>query len=390
MLKSFTAFVNEPDDLDAALQSLWEQLDLGGENTLLSNTVGILSCFTEYLDLGLLDALTERLPFPLVGSTTIANGAAGQLGETALALLVITSDDVSFSIGVSDPITVEDRVPIEAMYQSALADLPGNPALILSFSPLLTGFGGDYFVECITDISGGVPNFGTVTVDHNMDYRGSMVIARGQAYADRFAIVLIHGPIEPTFYVGTISDEKVFAEKGVVTASSGNRLEAINGRPAVEYLLSLGLAQNEDGSITGMNSFPVIVDSNDGTQPVVRVMFALTPDGHVVCGGNVPVGSTLTMGRFDSAEIVYTTRRTLSEALQADKARVMLMYSCIGRYFSLGYDPMSELNLVQEYVHHTGTPYICTYSGGEFCPVYNQSHQPVNRNHNSTFIICTF
>lgn len=390
MTKTFTAFTHEVDDVDTALGEILAQLDLGGKNTLLKSTVGIVSCYAEYVESGVWKALCEKLPFQVLGTTTIANMTAGEIGETALMLMVITSDELAFATALSQPIAAEGREPLRAVYQQALAKLPGAPALMLSFAPLLNNFGSDYYVESMSEISGGVPNFGTLAVDHNPDYHDSMVLLDGDAWRDRFAILLIHGPIKPVFYVGAIADEKVFTEKGVVTASEGNQLQTVNGAPVVEYLLSLGLAKNQDGGITGINSFPIIVDYNDGTAPVARAMFAVTPEGHAVCGGNIPVGSTLSVGSFDPAEISATTARTLKTALEAGGCSTLLMYSCIGRYFSQGYDTTAEFEQLLAPLAEAGVSYLGAYSGGELCPVYGKDGGAINRNHNNSFVICAF
>ncbi len=390
MIKSFTAYTQEVDDADTAVSEILEQLDLDGKNKLLRDTIGIVSCFAGYVESGVWEALARALPFEVLGTTTISNAAAGVIGETMLSIMVLTSDELSFSAALSEPITEEAEGPLNALYQAALSKLSGKPSLMLSFSPLLSNFGSDFYVDRMSEISGGVPNFGTLAVDHTSDYHEAYVLSNGKHWKDRFGLILIHGSVSPVFYIGTISDEKVFPEKGVVTASSGNQLRMVNGMLAVDYLLSLGLTKNEEGGITGINSFPIIVDYNDGTMPVVRAMFAVTPEGYAVCGGNIPEGSTISMGSFNPEEIVVTADRTLEKAIAPGKHNAMLIYSCVGRYFTLGYEPLKELEQLQKRMAGAGVTYMAAYSGGEICPVYDKSGKMVNRNHNNTFIICAF
>jgi hypothetical protein len=300
----------------------------------------------------------------------------------------LTSDDIEFAAGLTEPIPAESEEPVIAGYNLTAAKLHSRPSLILSFAPLLFNVGGDFYVEAFDKASGGVLNFGTVACDHNPDYSQSQVIFSGEAYTDRYAMILLGGDVSPLFFVGTISDEKVFSEKGAVTASVGNQLQTVNGAPMIDYLLSIGLTKNAEGSITGINSFPIIVDFNDGTPPVARVMFALTAEGWAVCGGDIPVGSTLAIGEFDALEICSTTKRTLENALRESGKSVMLMYSCIGRYFSQGADQTAEAEIVRDLMASSGIPYSFSYSGGEICPVYGKDGKAFNRSHNNTFIIC--
>ncbi len=388
MIKSFTAYTGEVDDVAGALAELNEQLGL--EGNLLANTVGIVSCYAEFLDSGVVKALCESLPFEVVGTTTITCGTRGEYGDTGLSLLVLTSDDVRFATALTAPIPGEEAAPFEACYKEAAAKLPEKPVFMFSFSPLMQTVGTDFYVDTMSVITGNLPNFGTLAVDHNPDYHASQVIYGGEGYRDRYAIVLLSGNVAPKFFVGNVSDQKVFGEKAVVTAAHGNQLETVNGVSVVDYMQTLGLEKDENGQIAGSNAFPFIVDYNDGTQPVARAIFAFTPEGHAICGGNFPVGATLTVGAFDPEEIKATTRHTLQTALATPGAGVFLLYSCIGRYFALGYDPMAEIEEVTAMMKDTQRPYLMSVSGGEICPVYLKDGATLTRNHNNTFVVCAF
>ena len=390
MIQTRTAVTRAIDEPEQAVSEILEQLDLAGEGKPQAHAIGIVSCFAEYIETGVLEKLRARLPFDLAGATTIAGSAAGEIGETVLILTMLTSDDVAFATAVSDAVLEEEEAPLRACYERAAAKLPGAPTFMLSFSPLLTKVGGDYYVDRVSAISGGIPNFGTLAVDHNADYHDSLVILNGESWRDRYVMLLMSGDVNPGFCFGTISDKKLFSEKGVVTASEGNQLLTVNGAPVVEYLQSLGLRRDADGSITGINSFPIIVDYNDGTKPAVRAMFAITPEGYAVCGGNIPVGATLSIGAFDPEEILETTRRTVKEALAAGRHTFMLIYSCIGRYFAQGYNQEAEMEIVKSELESAGVPYMMAYSGGELCPVYLRDEKVINRNHNNTLIVCAF
>jgi hypothetical protein len=251
--------------------------------------------------------------------------------------------------------------------------------------------GGDFFVDALTKISDGVPNFGMISVDHNSDYHEACVIHNGKTYFDRYAFVLLAGNVHPRFAMAGVSSPQISQVKGVVTASRGNQLQTINNKPVLEYMQSLGIAKNADGTLVGINSFPFVVDYNDGATPVVRAMFATTPEGYAVCGGDIPVGATLSVGFIDADAIIATTREALLSVLASDeKPDCILMYSCVGRYFTLGYNPMAEIAEVQKLMETAAIPYQFTYSGGEFCPVYAQNKEDfvANRNHNDTFVIC--
>jgi hypothetical protein len=109
-----------------------------------------------------------------------------------------------------------------------------------------------------------------------------------------------------------------------------------------------------------------------------------------VCGDRVPVGSTLSIGYFNPDELVTTAGRTLQEALSGGDYHTMLIYSCVGRFFALGYDSMKELDQVQKQMEGISINYMAAYAGGELCPVYDKNRKTVNRNHGNSFVICAF
>ncbi|MDR2071669.1 MAG: FIST C-terminal domain-containing protein [Treponema sp.] len=373
--------------MDVAVAEITGQL--AGEK-LLRHSVGIVSCFADFVSSGVVAALAEKLPFPLVGTTTLAAAAPGFQGEIVLILTVFTSDDVEFTVAVTGVITEEDEAPLKAAWEAAAAGKPGKPSLMLSFAPLLLNIAADFYADTWSRITGNVPNFGTLAVDHNQDYHESQTILGKEAFRDRYVFVLFYGTVEPEFYVGGLSEEKAFREKGVVTSSQGNLLKEVNGVPVADYLTSLGLEKDEKGVLKGINSFPFILDYNDGTPPVIRAMYAITPDGSAVCGGKIPEGATLTVGIINTKEVLATSSILLQKAKEKarEEGKSILIFSCVGRYFIQGFNPAAEMDRAREILGDT--PFHFCYSGTELSPVIGKDGKIANRCHNDTIIICVF
>ncbi|MDR2181176.1 MAG: FIST C-terminal domain-containing protein [Treponema sp.] len=388
MIESIIVQTAEVDDADSAVSGILAQL---AGKTLRKNSVGIVSCFADFISSGILAALAEKLPFPLVGTTTLAAAASGGIqGQVLLVITVLTSDEVEFAAGVTDPVTGEDDTPFRAAWEKTGARRNDKPALMLSFAPLLLNVPADFFAEAWSGITGNVPNFGTLAVDHHPDYHESQTILNGEGFRDRYVFVFCYGKLEPRFFIGGISEEKAFREKGVVTSSRGNQLKAVNGVSVAEYLSSLGMERDESGAITGINAFPFIQDYKDGTQPVIRVMFAITPDGSAVCGGKIPEGAELSVG-FISAEVVlkYTDealRTALAETGAKTRGKTFLVFSCVGRFFAMGYNSSAEMDKIAGILAEV--PFHLSYSGTELCPVHGKDGKLINRSHNDTIVIC--
>jgi hypothetical protein len=392
MIKAITIHTAEIDDPEAALAELLGLLDK--EGPLLAHSVGLVTCFADFISAGIVADLAKKLPFDIAGTTSLAGASENAAGEVLLFLTVLTSNDVEFVSGLTDPISSEDTAPIRAAWERAAAGRAEKPALMLSFAPLLTNASGDFFVDAFSAVSGNVPNFGTLAVDHNADYHESQVILKGEAYPDRYSFILCYGKIKPLFIVGGLSEKRAFRGKGVVTASTGNQLEGVNGISVAEYLSNLGLKKGPDGAILGINAHPFILDYNDGAQPIIRVMFAITPEGHAVCGGNMPVGASLQVGVIDAAEVLSVTEETIKNALAIGRNNgmeggAMLIFSCVGRYFAQGFHPEAEMQKVQETLKGS-RPFHLSYSGTELCPVYGQNGSIKNRSHNDSIVICMF
>jgi hypothetical protein len=390
MIQAFSAFTAEVDDAEVAVAEILEQLAL--EERLLPHSIGLISCLPEFVESGVVKALQEALPFVLVGQTTIAAASPESDVLEILNVLVITSDELEFAYGQTASITDPNPELLSAAYRAAVGDRTETPALILMYAPLLLNVGGDFFVNAFDEMSGHAPLFGSLAIDNTIDYHNSSVIYEGESWADRLAFVAVYGDINPRFYQATISHESIFEEKGVVTSSDGNRLMTVDNMTAVEFLKSKGLVAVANGVIEGVNSFPYIIDYNDGTPPVIRVIFATTPEGHAICLGDIPEGSTLSVGHFDEDEILATTRRGLSSFKGVDGQHVGIIFSCVGRYFTMVLDPTGETTAVHEFIDPLGAPYILAYSGGEICPVMStvNGNSLKNRFHNSTFIALVF
>lgn len=382
MLKAITAFTKEIDDADSAVAEILAQLDL---SRLSSNSLGILTCYSEYLDSGVVKTLCDALPFDVIGCTTMSSATTGNMGHLELSLMVLTSDDVVFSAAVSAPLSDGQEAPLREMYGRASGKLGCDPALMLSFAPLMYNIGGEVFINILSDASGGIPNFGTLAVDHTSDYSESKVIFNGEACFDTLAMALIGGAVEPRFLVSSLSEEKTLKQKAIITASDANILKEVNGIPAVEYMESLGLTNN--GKIEGASTIPFVVDFNDGTEPVIRAIFAQTPEGYAVCGGVMPVNATLSIGSIDYDDVLETTRKMIRNIGAPEKINAVILFSCVGRSFALGAKTMDEMQLLED-AFGKSVPYILAYSGGEICPLKDSDGKRKNRFHNDTIIAC--
>ena len=387
MIKSLCASTYEIDDPSLAVSEILEALDIGSEGVLLKNTVGILHCYAEFVESGVVAALAEALPFEILGTTTSALAACGESSEFLLNLTVFTSDDVSFVTGMSEPVTHEDPRFVYDAYKRAVAGREESPSLILSFFPLTSN--GDFYGEALNEASGGAPIFGNAAMDHTENFELNRTISSSGAYIDRFVFCLLYGQVDPRFYVSNLIEEKVFDESGLVTSSQGNLLMEVNNMPVIDWLESLGLERNEYGAIYGFHSLAFIMEYENGDQ-VIRAMLNFdTENNCLVCAGKVPVGVKLTLSAISKDGVIRTAKDMLERLVQErlPGESTVFMVSCAGRYFALDMETEAELKLTVKSFEGTGMNYMLVYSGGEFCPLTNEkTGQLSNRSFNNAFV----
>lgn len=386
MIKTLTAHTSEIDNPDAAVAEILEQLDI--EKNLLKNSVGMISCYSEFIEAGIVENICKKLPFSVIGATTLESAVRGVHAQIILSITIITSDTLTFTAAVTKPLKPDTfREYIKSTYIKAAENSSQKPSMVLAFAPLLFDIAGDYIVETLDSVSGGVPIFGTLAVDHTIDYSTAGTIYNGTFNREALSMILIYGEIKPVFSIASVSDERILGQKAIITESEGNILKGVNGMSVIQYLQSIGLAPH--GKNEGLNAIPFIIDFNDGTKPVTRAIYAITPDGHAVCGGVMPVNATLGIGYIDHDDVLSTTKKLIEEILKKNEKDGLFIFSCVVRNLVLGFDVLAEIGEVEKGLQDK-IPFFMSYSGGEICPVYNEKGEPVNRFHNDTIVTCLF
>jgi hypothetical protein len=381
MIKMLTAFTEEIDDVDLAVSELLEQLDL--DHRLLADSLGIIHCYSDFVDSGVVRALSEKLPFDTLGSTTISASSSSGLGQTGLSLTVLTGGDVRFASGVSAPVGDSVDAPLTELYDRITAGLSEKPAMLMPFVPFLLNVGGDEFIEKLDALSGGVPAFGTLAISNEPDYSRSYTLYNGESYLASMALAVIVGDAAPEFLSVSVNEENILRQKAVITGVNRNILQTINNMPAVNYLESIGIVKG--GDVSGLQSMPFIVYLEDGSL-LIRSCIGGTGDGALILCGAVPVNSAVALATMGFEDVVNSTEVRVTEAGAAAKGRGILMYSCAGRNWSLGMQPMAEHEKTRECLGKT--PYHFVYSGGEIFPSRLDGGRVVNHLQNDSLIIC--
>jgi hypothetical protein len=398
-MRSIVAVTNEMDDAEKAARELLQQVQAKGP--LDKNGCAFVYCDVEMDHEPFIAALQEKLPFGLVGCTSIATFDTENGAQILSAVLVVfTADDAEFSVAFTDALTAENlHRELETAYKNAASAVDGGKLLFL-VPPFLDIAPLDEYVETLSALSGDIPIFGGLPSSNIAD-GDILMYANGRAYPDRAAIVLAGGNIRPLFTVQNVLS--AFSEqKRPITKAEKNVVYRVGDMTFLEYLKSVGLSADEliaQGDLASYVSTPLKVhlyknDNNDGI-PVVRTIQDLNPsDGSGRLFGAVSEKSTLSIATMNRQDIQDSCKMAIDDILQkigeSDGDYVyttLFCISCGGRYMVMADDKDIEGDILVQ-----NLPGNLTLSGfyayGEICPTAVRGGKAVNRIHNESIVIC--
>jgi hypothetical protein len=390
MLTSKTAFTYELDSWEAAVNDILEQMK---DFPLCDNTVGILCCDTEFVNTGIYKAIAKALPFQVVGVTTMNQAVNGECGTLMLSLMVLTGDDVYFSVGLTENIEncTEATTPLWASYEEAVTRLPEAPKLVICFPPYLPYHAGDIYIEAFETFCPGVPVFGTLAISNSSpSFEDCSVIFGDSDSQAKMAYILVSGNVQPEFEVITLTESCKTPYSGEITKSTGNVVNEVNGISATQYLEECGLIQNGqfDG---GLLSIPCLVDFKkkddyDGVT-VVRSLIRFDGMGGGVFQGNMFQNSVFTMAHPKPQDILTTAKETIQRVIRRKDAHAVLLFACALRRLTLGEHPMAEAQMIEEGLSDV-VPFLFADAGGEIGPTSIKDGKATNRFHNFSIVAC--
>ncbi|MDR2123739.1 MAG: FIST C-terminal domain-containing protein [Desulfovibrio sp.] len=377
-----TAYTREIDDTAGAVDDVMRQLQL--QERLLRHSIGIAAFHPEFLETGAVKAVSDALPFDVVGSTTSVTAVAGAADDLMLTVGVLTSDDILFRAGACNLKDDEPQAAIQRLYARLAPPFTEKPALLFTLAPVIADFGGDAVLAALDAVSGGIPVFGSLTSTPMLDFSGMETCFNGEHHAGLLTLVALFGEVSPEFYLTTMPDDMIIHQKSVITKAVNNRIQSINNLAPLDYLESLGLAEN--GNIAGIGPIPFILTQDDGSR-VVRSAHSAAEDGDILTFGSVPQGAKIGFCGAGAEYVLQSTRDAVACAVAARGSAQALIFSCAGRKWHLGSGATAEIN---ELVRHLGraVTYQFAYSTGELCPVKNNCGRLVNAFHNFSMIAC--
>jgi len=388
MLKCTSICTYEVDDRAVAIEEIKNQLSEKIE--LLDSSVGIIMCHPEFITSGMLKHICENLPFDIVGVTTAAQAINGEAGDMILTIFVMTSDTIRFKAGMTECMNDGVDDVATAAYKKSSEGETEEPGLALLFPTIMINNAGDDYVTAWQKNIPRTPLFGTLAADDTPTFEDNEAIFNGDSSSTKMSYVLAYGDINPRFLIGTIPEENVMPYSGEITSSTGSVVKEINGMNTREYFESIGF---ESCGISSVNYLflPFLIDLKtredyDGV-PVIRVLELFNDDGTAVFHGIVDEGSTFTLLRCESQDVVTVTKRKIDEINQMDDINGVLMFSCIVRRIVTMTDNFNEEFEIAKDSLRSDIPFMMGCAGGEICPTMIKNGIPINRYHEYSMVI---
>ncbi len=382
MIKMYTARTSEIDEIDVAINEIKSQIDF---TALKKHSGGLIFCHIDFVDSGMVAALCKKMPFNVIGMTSMAGADEHGYGLYDLTLTVLTSDEVSFTAGMTGSINPDNYTSeIDQLYGRLQALAGSDPAMIFTFMPYMRDVAGYEVVSAMDAVCRGIPLWGSITNSIDFTYETVQTVCNGEALPAGVAMMLVNGPVEPKFVVSSLPERNIASRRALVTKSDRAVLREINDLPVLEYLANIGLVITKEN----ITATPLMVYYNEGVEPVALGFYTLFEDGSVLTGGEMPVGTSFAVGSIDAEGIFESVEAGLKQILEHKDRQATLLLPCVTRYIMLAPDQEGELRLIHEQLSKASSPFMMGYSGGEICPMRGPDGKYHNRFHNYSFCAC--
>jgi hypothetical protein len=376
-MRSIQAFTHEVDDIELAISELKAGIDT---SAFLKNTCGIVFCGFEPDMEELVKGLNEAFDFPFFGCTGIGILSTGGYSQSSISLLVLTADDVEFSIGMTEKINGGEEVKYFAdTYHECSDRLSCKDNLIFTYVPWLTNVTFDDIVSLLDEESGHVPIYGGVASD-GWTFDSTYTFTNKGFSQDRGVMMVIGGNIRPLFTIEHSTTLTTNLHK-VVTRAEGTVVYELDGKPVTDFISEMGLITDKTSVILDYLSTPFLATQKTGDGDEIDTLRCLGVIDHEnkSCGyiGRIDEGSELNMVLISKEDIERSVKTAFDEILtrmsETEDYRYSSIFcsSCAARYCLLVADKDAEGRAYEGRLPE-GVNVQGVYIYGEFCPAHGK------------------
>jgi hypothetical protein len=113
-------------------------------------------------------------------------------------------------------------------------------------------------------------------------------------------------------------------------------------------------------------------------------MQGIVDSDHIVCQADIPAGSIISLGSINHDDVVASLKELAKDIPDHSGA---IIFSCFVRSLVLGLDTEAETAYLAE---NLKTPFMFAYSGGEYCPITENTGRRSNAFLNASLTACFF
>ncbi|MCR4793201.1 MAG: FIST C-terminal domain-containing protein [Lachnospiraceae bacterium] len=391
-MKSYQAFTNEVDDIELAVSELKAGID---PSLFMKNTCGIVFCgFEPDMD-ELIKGLREAFDFPFFGCTGIGVLSTGGYSQSSISLLVLTADDVEFSIGMTGDIGGQEDIPEFARtYHECREKLSMDDRLIFTYVPWINVTFDD-IVSLLDEESHQVPVYGGVASD-GWTFDSTYVFTDKGASQSRGVMMVLAGNVNPIFTIEHSTTLTTNLHK-VVTKAEGTVVYELDGKPVTNFIREMGLITDKSSVILDFLGTPFLATqkTKDGDEIDTLRCLGVIDHEKQSCGyiGKIEEGSELNMVLISKEDIELSVRQAFDKILDSISHSDGYEYSsifcssCAARYCLLVADKNAEGRAYEGRL--PGNVNVQgVYIYGEFCPAHGKHNGGLyNVLSNETFTI---
>jgi len=392
-MRSFSAFANLSGDPAGTANELFSQLS--PEALSEKNGVALAFCDPDETLTKTLSELSELLPYPLLGCTSIGLfHALYGFDRPGVALTVLAADDCYFKIGLSNPLTAGNAdAELKEMYEAAKSTTRFRAKAIFAFACHNPDVPVGRVCAAIADAAGDeAPVFGGMPSPNGV-YGPAGIFYDYQFHADRAAVLIITGNCKPVYAVRQAMHYPS-GRKGTVTKAEGNRVYRVGDAAFTDYLKECGLIFSKadlKNQPFFFNANPVAVE-NHATKKI-HIQTLLNVDqktGAGILADCAPEGSFVSIGVLRKKDIDESERAALDAVFaqitenEKDGYEYSSVFylSSVCRYFAAL--PKNQQNL-KNLFGTVPTKLVLNgfYGWGLFCPVPDKKGRNENAAHSA-------
>ncbi|MFN2343533.1 MAG: FIST signal transduction protein [Desulfonatronovibrio sp.] len=341
-----------------------------GEDSLQGRNPDLGIFFTSLMDLDfdtVLSQILEKWPgMQLVGCTTDGEISHTQPSiECSMALLLIESDKVKFSVGLGENLSGNPQAAVNQALDQAGYALDDDCKLAVVLADGIETFSTHMGQALRTGLGDNFPIFGGCSGD-NMQLVKTYQFFNNKVVSDSVVLILVSGPVR--FSMSQKSGWKPIGKLFNIGRYKDNVVWEIDGMKAVDFYRKY-LGEN----FSAYHQFPLAVEATNPGFFLRDPIDMNSEDGSISFIGTFPENARVQLTEFSTDSLIEAASEATEDALMTypgKSADLALLFPCASRRHVLGIKAVEDhRKLIEHRKINSSMSIFGMYAYGEFAPV---------------------